>query len=94
MPTSLPPAPFMEAEIALPAAQTVQLIPKANTVKLTLYFDTNPGFLAFEGTEGVALPASKRGPILANSWFEVLVKGSPVFVEMPLGGTVRVLGEQ
>ncbi len=53
----------------------VQIHPKTNRV--TVYFDTNAGDIAFTGTEGDPLIAADTFPVVADAPFTVLVDSGP-----------------
>ncbi len=91
MPTAMR-TPFSTGNVTLTNAnEAYQVVVTSRTVKISVYFATNSGFIADQGTEGAALAAADKAIVPADSWLEFAVKGSPVYLESATAGTVVYL---
>lgn len=90
--------PTVDSAVAISGVNAQKFIPHPSARKVSVFFDTDDGLLAFDAA-GVAdatpLPAGHQGPVSADAWFEVSNKGAPFYVQSSnvAGGTIRVLQE-
>lgn len=87
MPTALPDA-FGTINVTLTNAnEAYEMVVPSRAAKVSVYFETNAGFIAWQGTEGVAMTAADQAKVDADAWVEVTIKSGSLFLESATAGT-------